>query len=185
MIASLYRADEGVAQRGYQFRFLLLLSFIFAFGALLLFAVLFLFFSRPLEGNYSSVFFALRHLTEFAFPIVSFSALVYILLVCAATAVLCVYALHKVAGPLFRMTRVTEGFLSGDAVRPVSFREGDQAAVLATAFNAFLSRLQEDRRAWLSAMERAEEIERKDPAAGRREMEKAAGEILSGLARFR
>ncbi|MBI5574980.1 MAG: hypothetical protein HY896_01305, partial [Deltaproteobacteria bacterium] len=36
-----------VAERGFQLRFLLLLSCIFAFGALLLFAIMFLFFSRP------------------------------------------------------------------------------------------------------------------------------------------
>jgi methyl-accepting chemotaxis protein len=178
-------ANGEVAGRGYQVRFLLSLSFIFAFGALLLFAVLFLFFSRPLEGSYSSVFFALRNLTEFAFPIVSFSALVYVLLVCGATAVLCVYTLHKVAGPLYRMARVTESYIAGDAVRRVSFREGDQATVLATAFNALLARLREDRTAWASAIDRAEEALRSDPAAGRREMETAAGEILSGLSRFR
>jgi hypothetical protein len=103
-----------VAERGYLLRFLVQLSAVFAFGALLLFATLFLFLSRPIQGDYSSVFFALRHLTEFALPMVSFSALVYVLLVCGAIAVVCVYAIHKVAGPIYRMERVIETYLAGN-----------------------------------------------------------------------
>lgn len=185
MTALLSEKESRVAGRGYQFRFLLLLSVVFAVGALLLFASLFLFLSRPIPGDYSSVFFALRHLTEFTLPMVSFSALVYILLVCGATAVLCIDTLHKIAGPLYRMGRVLDGFLSGDPVKPVVFREGDQASLLATAFNGFLGSLREDRRKWLEVMERAERLGLQDAAASGAEMEKAVAELEASLARYR
>lgn len=178
-------AKMPVAERGFQLRFLLLLSCIFAFGALLLFAFMFLFFSRPLQGDYSSVFFALRHLTGFALPMVSFSALVYVLLVCGAMAVLCVYTLHKVAGPLYRMSRTIESYIAGDFLRQVAFREGDQAALLATLFNRFLERLREDRRKLEEIVERAEQAGRKDPAALEAAMEKAVDELDLALSRYR
>lgn len=170
-----------VAERGYLFRFLLQLSAVFAFGALLLFAILFLFLSRPIQGDYSSVFYALRNLTEFALPMVSFSALVYVLLVCGATAVVCVYAIHKIAGPIYRMERVIETCLADEPVRTVTFRKGDQATVLATAFNGFLDRVREDRREWLGIMERAERICEKDPAG----MEKAVAELRRAVSKYR
>jgi hypothetical protein len=175
---------KRVAGRGYLFRFLLQLCAVFAFGALLLFAALFFFFSRPIQGDYSSVFFALRHLTEFSLPMVSFSALVYVLLVCGATAVVCIYAIHKVAGPLYRMARVIENYLADEPIRPVSFRKGDQATVLATSFNGFLGRLREDRQEWLGIMERAEEVCRKEPGACRAGMEKAVADLSRSVSKY-
>lgn len=174
-----------VAERGFQLRFLLLLSCIFAFGALLLFAIMFLFFSRPLQGDYSSVFFALRNLTVFSLPMVSFSALVYILLVCGAMAVLCIYTLHKVAGPLYRMSRTIESYIAGDFLRKVKFREGDQAALLATLFNTFIERLREDRGTCEGIVERAEREAGSDPAALKTAVEKAADEMETALSRYR
>jgi hypothetical protein len=176
-----HETEPRVAERGYLFRFLLQLSAVFAFGALLLFAILFLFFSRPIQGDYSSVFFALRHLTEFALPMVAFSALVYVLLVCGATAVVCVYAIHKIAGPIYRMERVIETYMAGDPVRPVNFRRGDQATVLAKAFNGYLDRVRGDRREWLGIMERAERITPQDPAV----MEKAVADLRQALSKYR
>lgn len=177
--------EPSVAGRGYLFRFLLQLCAVFAFGALLLFSVLFLFFSRPIQGDYSSVFFALRHLTEFALPMVSFSALVYVLLVCGATAVVCVYAIHKVAGPLYRMARVVEGFLADAPTRPVVFRKGDQAAVLATSFNGFVNCLREDAGKWLEIMDAAEKAARGDGRAAAAAMEKAVAELTGAVAKYR
>lgn len=174
-----------VSDRGFQFRFLLLLSCIFAFGALLLFAVMFLFFSRPLPGDYTSVFFALRNLTDFALPMVSFSALVYVLLVCGSMAVLCIYTLHKVAGPLYRMSRVIESYILGDFLRPVAFREGDQAALLATLFNRYIERLREDCRTWEETVERAEQAGRRNPAYLQSAMDKAVEELDHALSRYR
>ncbi len=173
-----------VTERGYLFRFLLQLSAVFALGALLLFATLFFFFSRPIQGDYSSVFYALRHLTEFALPMVSFSALVYVLLVCGATAVVCVYAIHKVAGPIYRMERVIETCLADNPVGTVSFRKGDQATILATGFNGFLDCLRKDRQEWLGVMERAEELGRKDPAAAPEEMGKVVAELSRSVSKY-
>lgn len=174
-----------MTERGYLFRFLLQLSAVFAFGALLLFAALFLFFSRPIQGDYSSVFFALRHLTEFSLPMVSFSALVYVLLVCGATAVVCVYAIHKIAGPIYRMERVIESYIAGEPVRRVSFRQGDQATVLAESFNGFIDRVREDRQAWMEIVERADEAGRKNPAAAQEEMEKAVALLRKAVSKYR
>lgn len=175
----------AIVERGYQFRFLLLLAFVFAFGAFFLFLAFFVVLSRPLQGDYASVFHALRHLSSFILPIVSFAVLVYVLLVCGLTVVLSVFALHKVAGPLYRMERVTEGFIAGGPTRPVFFRRGDQAAALAEAFNGFLASLREDRGKMLRVMEHAERLCLQDAATCRAEMEKALAEIDSILSRYR
>jgi len=174
-----------VADRGFQIRFLLLLSCIFAVGALFLFAVMYLYFSKPLDNNYTSEFFALRHLTEFALPMVSFSALVYVLLVCGAMAVLCIYTLHKVAGPLYRMSRVIESYILGDTLKPMAFRDGDQAAFLATLFNDYIERLREDGRNWEKIMERAEQAGQKDPVALQSAMDKALEDLDLAVSKYR
>jgi len=172
-------------ERGYQFRFLLLLVLVFAWGAFVLFCAFLAAFSRPLTGDYASVFFALRHLSSFVWPIISFAAVVYVLLVCAVTAVLCIFALHKVAGPIYRMERVAEAFLAGAPVGPVFFRRGDQAAALAEAFNAFLAALREDRRRMLAEMDEADRLCLQDAAACRAKREKALDRIASLLCRYR
>lgn len=176
---------ERIVERGYQLRFLVVLAFVFAFGALFLFLAFFIVLSRPLPGTYASVFFALRHLSSFLFPIVSFAVLVYVLLVCGATAVLCIFAMHKVAGPLYRMARVAESFLSGASVPPVFFRRGDQAAGMAEAFNSFVASLRGDRQKVLAAMDDADRLCLQDAATCRAERQKALEQIASILARWR
>ncbi|HEY5997645.1 MAG TPA: hypothetical protein VIU29_11530, partial [Candidatus Deferrimicrobiaceae bacterium] len=105
------------------------------------------------------------------------SVLVYAMFVCLAAAVVCVYAIHRLAGPLYRMDRVVDNYISGDPIRAVFFRQGDQAAILADAFNAFVARLRDDRKGCQELMARAE----RDPARGRA----AAGEVAKRLSRYR
>ncbi len=185
MTPAVPREPAPLIERGYQFRMLLLLAFVFAFGAFFLVLAFFLVFSRPLAGDYASVFYALRHLASFILPIISFAVLVYVLLVCGLTAILCVFALHKVAGPLYRMERVSEGFLAGAPTMPIFFRRGDQAGAMAEAFNAFMAALREDRQKMLGVMEQAERLCLQDAATCRAEMEKALSGIASILSRYR
>lgn len=177
--------DAAVAAGGFKFRFLLLLSIIYAFGGFFLFLALFVIFSRPLAGDYSAVFFALRHLASFILPVIAFAGLAYILLVCMATAVLCIYTLHKIAGPLYRMERVLESYLAGESVKAAFFREGDQVKALASAFNGFIGRLREDRQNWLGMMEHAERLCLQDQTICRAEMEKALASLEVLLAKYR
>lgn len=177
--------NGGYIEWGYRARFLLRLALIVAAGASLLYLTLFAVFSRPVAGDYGSVFYALRHLAVFLFPLIAFSVLVYTLLVCGATAVLCVYALHKIAGPLYRMERIVETYAAGESVRPVFFRQGDQAIVLAQAFNEFVGRLREDRQRAQESVEKAERALGLDPAAAREETARAMAEVEAALARYR
>lgn len=169
----------------YQAKFLLRLTLLLALGTSFLFLVLYTVFSRSLAGEYSSVFHGLRHFAEFLFPIIAISVLAFILLVCGAVAVLCAYALHKVAGPIYRMERALEGYLAGDPVRPVFFRQGDQAHLLAAEFNAFVAVLREDRKRWAAILEHADRLCLQDQATCRAEMENALAELESLLSRYR
>lgn len=177
--------DSVIIEGGFQFRFLLRLCLLFAVGTVLLFLGLFAVFSRKMSGDYPSVFYALRHFTEFLFPIVAISVLAYVLFLCGATAVLCVYALHKVAGPLYRMERVIEGYVAGDPVQPVFFRQGDQVHPLARDFNRFVARLREDRIRWAGVLEHAERLCLQDQATCRAEMEKALGKLETHISQYR
>ncbi|HEY5765456.1 MAG TPA: hypothetical protein VIS30_05455 [Candidatus Deferrimicrobiaceae bacterium] len=169
----------------YQAKFLLRLALLLALGTSFLYLVLFAVFSRSLAGDFSSVFHGLRHFTEFLFPILAVSVLAFVLLVCGAVAVLCVYALHKVAGPIYRMERVLEGYLAGDPVRPVFFRQRDQAHPLAAEYNAFVAVLREDRKRWAAVLEHADRLCLQDQATCRAEMEKALAELESLLSKYR
>lgn len=179
------RIDGRPVDGGYRMRFLLKLSLIVALGTLMLFGTLFAVFSRPLAGDYGDTYAALQQLATFLFPIIAFSVLFYTLLVCGATAVLCVYALHKVAGPLYRMERVLDNYQSGEPIRPVFFRDGDQGAGMADAFNHFVMRLREERNDWLGRMDRAEKAFPAGSPAARGEMARALAEIASRTETFR
>lgn len=172
-------------ERGYRFRFVLRLCLAFTAGAVVLYGIFYLVLSRPLTGDYAGVFHALRNLSVFLRPVIAVAVLVYVLLVCGATGALCVYGLHKVAGPLYRMERVMEEYRAGAPTRPVSFRAGDQIEPLAQAFNAWIGKLREGRQRWIAAMEEAERVYLQDEATCRGRMEAALRGIEADLSRYR
>lgn len=170
---------------GYRFRILLGLSAVFLLGTSLLFLILFAVFSREIAGDYAAVFHALRHLPGLAGPVIALSVLAYVLAMCGATAVLVSYCLFKVAGPVYRLERTLEACASGDPVRPVFFRHGDQAQTLAVSFNAFLRTLREDRQKWMGVLEHAERLCLQDQATCRAEMERALSDLDRLLSKYR
>jgi hypothetical protein len=176
-----------ITEGGYGSSFLVKLALTVALGISLVFGALYVLFSRPLKGGYGSAYQALNSLTEpwLLLPIVGLPVLVYALFVCIVTVILCVYAIHKVAGPLYRMDRVVDNFISGEPIRAVFFRQGDQAAVLADVFNAFVGRLREDRKGAQDAMARAEGAPGADPVAVRTGKVAAAAEVGKRMARYR
>lgn len=171
-----------MVERGYQVRFLVWLALIFAGGAGLLFLALFLFFSRPLEGGYGEVFAALYNLPSFLFPVIVTSVAAFVLIVSGAVVVACVFALHKVAGPLYRMERMLEEFVSGSPIRAVFFRDGDQIAPMAGVFNGFVASLRAKRQAISASLDRAEAVMPSEKAAARR---RALDEVEAALSNFR
>ncbi len=166
-------------------RFLGLLALIDALGAALVLLVLHVVLSRPIEGDYAAVFLGLREQASAFRPAVAFAALAYVLVVGLATAFLCVVALQKIAGPLYRMERMMERYVEGDPIQPAFFREADQVKVLAASFNGFVGRLRDDRQKWLAAMAQAERLCLQDRATCRLEMEKALAELELLLAKYR
>ncbi|MFA6147193.1 MAG: hypothetical protein WC899_03185 [bacterium] len=177
-------SQEPLFEHGYRFRFVMRLCLAFAAGAAVLYAIFYLVLSRPLTGDYAGVFHALRNLSVYLRPVIAVSVLVYVLLVCGAIAALCVYGLHKVAGPLYRMERVMEELREGTPTRSVSFREGDQIEPLAKAFNNWIGTLRQDRQRWLTTMKDAERHCLADEATCRAEMEEALRKIAEDMARY-
>ena len=180
-------AAEGngaLIQRSYVLGLLLRLFVNFAAGVGILFVILYFALSRPLPGDYAGVFLALRNLSPFLRPILAVSVLVYALLACGSTSALCVYVLHKVAGPLYRMEMVLDQYRSGAPTRTVSFRSGDQIHALAHAFNRWIGALRHDRQRWLATMGDAERHCLQDETTCRAEMEAALRKIAGDLARY-
>ena len=175
----------GPIGRRYLLGILLRLLVNFALGVGVLYAILFFVLSKPLAGEYAAVYHQLRGLAAYMRPVVTVSVLAYALLASLSTAALCVYILHRVAGPLYRMERVLEEFRSGAPTRPFSFRHDDQAGPLAEAFNAWVGTLRQDRGRWLARMEEAERLCMLDEATCRAEMEKALRQMADDLAQYR
>lgn len=171
-------------ERGYVGRFAVQLLAVVGAGGMLLYLAFYFLFVQPLPGTYAGVFFALRNLSAFLFPFLVLSILAYVLVVSMVIALLAGHAFHKIAGPLYRMERALENFESGEAVKPVFFRKGDQLVPLANAYNRFVARLREDRGKWLAAMEHAERFCLQDPATCRSEMSKALARISEMLSRY-
>jgi hypothetical protein len=176
---------DPLFEHGYRFRFILRLCLAFAAGAAALYGIFYLVLSRPLTGDYAGVFHALRNLSVFLRPVIAVSVLVYVLLVCGAIATVCVYGLHKVAGPLYRMERVMEEIRKGAPTRTVSFRDGDQIEPLARAFNGWIGKLRQDRHRWLAAMEAAERSSLSGGATCRSKMEDTLRKIAKDMERYR
>ena len=178
-------AGKGsLIQRRYVLGLLLRLCINFAGGVGILFVILYYALSRPLPGDYAGVFLALRNLSPFLRPILAVSVLIYALLACGSTAALCVYLLHKIAGPLYRMELVLERYRSGEATWTVCFRSGDQIHGLANAFNRWIGSLRRDRRRWLAMMMDAERHCLQDESMCRAEMEAALRKIAGDMARY-
>ncbi len=179
------RGHDAPVTAAFVKRFVSLLLLVDALGAVLLFLALYAVLSRPIAGDYAAVFLSLRAQVVSLRPVVAFAALAYVVLVVSATAWLCVTALQRIAGPLYRMERLIERYVDGEAIRPAFFREGDQVKVLATAFNGFVARLRDDRQKWLAAMAQAERLCLQDRATCRVEMEKALAEVEVLMAKYR
>lgn len=177
--------NGSLIHRRYVVGLLLRLCVNFAGGVGLLFVILYFALSRPLPGDYAGVFHALRNLSPFLRPILAVSVLVYALLACGSTSALCVYILHKVAGPLYRMELVLDQYRSGAPTRTVSFRTGDQIQALAQAFNLWIGTLRRDRQQWLATMKDAERHCLQDEATSRAEMKGALRKIAEEMARYR
>jgi hypothetical protein len=175
----------GPVGRRYILGILMRLLVNFAFGAGVLYAILFFVLSKTLAGEYGAVYHQLRGLAMYMRPVATVSVLAYALLASLSTAALCVYILHRVAGPLYRMEQVLDEFRSGAATRPVSFRHDDQAGPLAEAFNAWVGVLRQDRGRLLARMEEAERLCLLDEATCRAEMEKALRQVAEDLAAYR
>jgi hypothetical protein len=165
--------------------FLVRLAINFAAGVAVLHSILYFVLSRPLAGEYADVYYALRDLARYQRPILAVSVLAYVLLASGMTAALCVYGLHRVAGPIYRLQRQVERYLDGDPTRPISFRHGDQLGPLADAFNGWIEALRQDRQRWLSRMEEADRLCLQDEATCRAEMERALRDIEADIARYR
>ncbi|MBI5418495.1 MAG: hypothetical protein HZA60_00235 [Deltaproteobacteria bacterium] len=185
MNASAPGREGRVADSGYQARFLLSLAFVYLCGAFLLFLAFFLILMRPLPGAYAAVFFALRDLSALLLPVIVISVLAHTLIVGLAAVFLCGYALHKVAGPLYHVERVLEGFGTGDPLKAVFLREGDQLEPLAAAYNTFMARLREDRQKWTALMVHADRLCLQDTAVCREEMGNALAELSILLSKYR
>jgi len=174
-----------LTSRDFRFRFVLRLLLAFAAGAVVLFAIFHFVLFRPFTGDYAGVFHALRNLSVFLRPVIAISVLVYVLLMCGATGALCVYGLHKVAGPLYRLERAMEDFRAGSPTRIVSFREGDQVEPLVQAFNAWIGNLRQERVRRIASMEEAERECLGGEETCRARMEDALRQLVLDLSRFR
>jgi hypothetical protein len=178
-------AGKGsLIHRRYVFGLLLRLCVNFAVGVGILFVILYFALSRPLPGDYAGVFHALRNLSPFLRPILAVSILVYALLACGSTAALCVYILHKVSGPLYRMELVLDQYRSGAPTRTVSFRNDDQIQPLAHAFNQWVGALRRDRQRWLAMMKDAERHCLQDEATCHAKMEEALRKVAEDMGRY-
>ena len=176
--------DSTLIHRRYLFGLLLRLCVNFAVGVGILSVILYFALSRPLPADYAGVFHSLRNLSPFLQPILAVSVLVYALLACGSTSALCVYVLHKVAGPLYRMELVLDQYRSGTPTRTVSFRHGDQIQPLAQAFNHWIGTLRRDRQRWLATMKDAERHFFQDEATRLAKMEEALGKVAEDMARY-
>lgn len=185
MNARVFQGGARVSDSGFIARFAGMLLVIFSLGGISLFIAFYVILMQPLPSTYSGMYFALRNLSAFLVPMLSFSMVAYFLVVSVAVAILCGFAFHRIAGPLYRMERALENFESGDSVRAVFLRDGDLLAALPESYNRFIEHLRENRREWISAMEHADRLCFMDSAACRAARGEALARLSDLLSRYR
>jgi methyl-accepting chemotaxis protein len=79
----------------------------------------------------------------------------FIVLVILA-AILVVYYLHRVVGPVFRIEKVLKEMMAGKQFEPIHLRKKDSFKSLADVLNAFLGRYEEKRNKILSILEKTD-----------------------------
>ncbi len=177
--------EAPVFRRSFLNRFLATLLIVLAAGAAAQFFAFRVVLTRRLPETFSAIHHALRNLSALLAPMLAFSTLAYVLLMGVAAAFLCVFAFHRVAGPVYRIESALDNLGSGEPVKAVFLREGDQLAPLGTAFNSFVARLRRDRQEWLEVLEHAERLCLRDPASCRAGKEEALGRLSAYLSRYR
>ena len=92
-------------------------------------------FFRELGTEYSAAFYTLKGLLTFLLPSLVFCALAVLLVASVAVFLVAVFASHKVAGPLFRLQRVTGHLQRKVLVGHIHLRTADQGKPVARALN--------------------------------------------------
>lgn len=103
--------------------------------------------STELAMSFGGAYYQMKSVYDGMDLIVWFSIALYGIITWTSILAICLFATHKIAGPLFRLEQVLKGAMEGAFPPPFVFREGDQIAPLAEVKNRLFDYLKtrEDR----------------------------------------
>ncbi len=122
------------------------------------FAAFFSFFGKPFGSSFSNTIYALKHLREYIFPVVTFVFLVFTASASIVVLVVATFALHKVAGPTVRLEKIFESMKMGEYHEEINLRKGDELSSLSDVLTRLNKKLGEERRSILKNLRDVERI---------------------------
>ncbi|MFQ5479889.1 MAG: hypothetical protein ACE5DW_01265 [Thermodesulfobacteriota bacterium] len=128
---------------GFQLKFWLKYCVLTAAGFTALALCLYLVTGRDLGRSYGEAIYAIEALRINIFSIIAASvySIAIMVLTVVFIALASIFFSHKMAGPIFRLTRDLELLASGDLTVETSFRKSDQFSIMATEKNLMTERL--------------------------------------------
>jgi len=181
------RGDSQPIQRAFLTKFVIKFSVVVLVGVLAASLLLFMIINRDLGESYYSGIYFLSHLTRNLIKYLMYSFAFQLIIISLATIVITLLASHKIAGPLFRLEKISDQIARGELPERVRIRSKDQIQSLAYSMDNMVQQLKTKLKKLNSNLDRIREsrpkieqfIEKNDIDSFRREFDSIKKEIDS------
>lgn len=139
--AKTYRRRTYFIEKGFQAKFIVRFCMLIALGGLLTTAIIYILAMQSTTVAFVDSRVVVRSTADFMLPLLVQTVLVVVIIISLATIFITLFASHKIAGPMYRLKKVTESLAKGDFSSDFKIRKLDQFQDLADAFNNMIAGL--------------------------------------------
>jgi len=139
-----YARRNYFIEKGFQARFIVRFCILIILGGLLTTAIVYFLAAKSNTVAFINSRVVVRSTADFMLPLLLQTVLVVVIIIGLVTIVLALFASHKIAGPMYRLKKVTESLAKGDFSSNFRIRKLDQFQELADAFNSMIAQLRKE-----------------------------------------
>jgi len=139
-----YARRNYFIEKGFQARFIVRFCILIILGGLLTTAIVYFLAAKSNTVAFINSRVVVRSTADFMLPLLLQTVLVVVIIIGLVTIVLALFASHKIAGPMYRLKKVTESLAKGDFSSNFRIRKLDQFQELADAFTSMIAQLRKE-----------------------------------------
>ncbi len=136
-----YKRRNYFIDKGFQVKFIVRFCMLAALGGLLTTGIIYYLSMQSTTVAFFNSRAVVRSTADFMLPLLLQTVLVVMVITSLAMIAVTLFASHKIAGPMYRLKRVTESLAKGDFSSDFKIRKLDQFQDLAGAFNNMIAGL--------------------------------------------